>query len=178
MGGGIWWRYNIIASRYCGSPTLQKTSVFFGSYFSIALQTKTSLPGRQARSKADNPVLKNPLTWPVEYALFYLKKYCNALEELGLLQNVRIVDQNAPLTNQMKLSGNGAGELQYRAVFLEASRFLNTSVPYLGLLFLNSPPPLFSVNRFSIRLPYRFSVKLENSSQLSAFVIRPGGWGI
>ena len=30
-------------------------SLFFGSYFSIALQSKTSLPGRQARSRADKP---------------------------------------------------------------------------------------------------------------------------
>ena len=65
---------------------------------------------------------------------FYLKKYCNASKELGLLQNVKIVDQNAPLTNRMKLSGKGAGEIQYRVVFLEAFRLLNLSVPYLGLL--------------------------------------------
>ncbi len=43
-----------------------------------------------------------------------MKKYCNAPKELGLLQNVRIVDQNALLTNQMKLSGKGAGEIERR----------------------------------------------------------------
>jgi hypothetical protein len=45
----------LFASLYCGSRTFQKTSLFFGNYFSIALQTKTSLPGGQARSKAGNP---------------------------------------------------------------------------------------------------------------------------
>ena len=39
----------------------------------------------------------------------------------------------------------------------------NPSVPCLGLLFLNSPPILFSVNHLSIRLPLRISAKLENS---------------
>ena len=67
------------------------------------------------------------------------------------------------------------GEIQYLAVFLEASRLLNPSVPYLGLLFLNSPPHLFSVNRFSMRLPDRISIELEDSSPLPAFVLRPGG---
>ncbi len=36
------------------------------------------------------------------------------IEELGWLQNVRIVDQNVPLTNQMKLSGKRAGEVKRR----------------------------------------------------------------
>ncbi len=67
----------------------------------------------------------------------------------------------------MKLAGNGAGEtyanmfvtgeIQYRAVFLEASRLLNLSVPCRCLLF-PSPPPLPPVNRLSIRLPPRISV--------------------
>jgi hypothetical protein len=34
-----------------------------------------------------------------------MKKYWSAPKELGLLQNMRIVNQNVPLTNQMKLSG-------------------------------------------------------------------------
>ena len=63
----------------------------------------------------------------------------------------------------MKLSGKGTGEIQYRAVFLEASRLLNPSVPYLGLLFPSySPPILFSVNCITIRLLPRISVTLEN----------------
>ena len=37
-----------------GTPTFQKTSLFFGSYFCSTLKTKTSPPGRRARSKADN----------------------------------------------------------------------------------------------------------------------------
>ncbi len=58
----------LFAFWYCGLLTLQKTSVFFGSYFSIALQTKISLPGRQARSKADNPVWIIFFIWSGYYA--------------------------------------------------------------------------------------------------------------
>jgi len=58
--------------------------------------------------------------------------------------------------------------------FLELVRILNSSVPCQGLLFLNSPPLLFSINLLSIRLPSRVSVKLEESSPLSAFAILIG----
>jgi len=53
MAGELAENIRLFASWYCGFQTLQKTSLFFGSYFSIAPQTKTSLPGRRARSKAD-----------------------------------------------------------------------------------------------------------------------------
>ena len=59
-------------------------------------------------------VLNDLLSLSFEYAWFYLKKYCNAPKELGWLQNAKIVNKNAPLTNQMKLSGKEAGEVKRR----------------------------------------------------------------
>ncbi len=67
---------------------------------------------------------------------FYLKKYWSAPKELGWLQNVRIVDQKVPLTNQMKLSGKEPEKYNI-AVFFEASCILNPSVPYRLLLFFS-----------------------------------------
>ncbi len=44
--------------------------------------------------------------------------------------------------------------------FLELFLLLHPPVPCLGLFFPSSPPPLNSVNRFSIRLALRVSVSL------------------
>jgi len=82
---------------------------------------------------------------------------------IGLLQKARIVDQNAPLTNQMKLFGKGAGAIQYRTVFLKLSASSTPPFRVAVFSFLLHPPHLPPVNRLSIRLPPRFSVKLENS---------------
>ena len=117
----------LFASWYCGFQTFQKTSVFFGSCFCNTLKTRTSPSGRWARSRADNLFWMIFFMWSGYYAWFYMKKDWSALNDGGVTKNVRIVNQNAPLTNQMKLSGKGAGEIQYRAVFLEASRLLNSS---------------------------------------------------
>ena len=144
MAGELAECITLFASLYCGIRTFQKTSLFFGSYFPIALQTKISLPGGQARSRADNRF------WMVIFWFDPVNMPGSIWRNIGLLKNERIVDQNVPLTNWMKLSGKGAGnqekmfvtgEIQNRAVFLEVSRFLNPSVPYLGLLFPSLPPP-------------------------------------
>ena len=112
--------------------------------------------------------------WSAYNAWFFPKKYCNAPKELGLLQSVRIVDQNAPLTNRIKLSGKGAGEIKRRCSLREK---YNIGPFFLKLPASSTPPfcvavfsfplhphPLSSVNRITIRLPPRISVKLENSS--------------
>jgi len=43
----------LFASLYCGTPDAPKNIRVLGSYFSIALPTKTRLPRRQARSMTD-----------------------------------------------------------------------------------------------------------------------------
>ena len=47
--------------------------------------------------------------------------------------------------------------------------FLDSSNPPFRVAVFSSPPPLSSINRITIRLPSRFSAKLDNSpySQLS-----------
>jgi len=40
MAGELAENITLFASLYCGSPTLQKTSVFFGSYFFNTLKKK------------------------------------------------------------------------------------------------------------------------------------------
>ncbi len=76
----------------------------------------------------------------------------------------------------MKLSGKGAGEIERRCSLWEKYKigpfFLKlpaSSTPPFRIWvfsFLLFPPPLNSVNCFSIRLPLRISAKLEKSSPL------------
>ena len=60
--------------------------------------------------------------------------------------------------------------------FVEASRLLNTSVPCHHLLFPSSPPHLPPVNRLSIRLPPRISVKLRKllTTSILRYPVRRG----
>ncbi len=53
-GGRIGWAYNIIYFQILRLPDLPKNIPVFWKLSCIALRTKTSLPGGQVRSKADN----------------------------------------------------------------------------------------------------------------------------
>ena len=108
MAGKLAQHITLFASWYCGSPTFQKTSPFFWKLSCIALQTKTSLPGRQARSIADNRF------WMVIFWCDPVNMPGSIWRNIGLLKNERIVNQNLPLTNWMKLSGKRTGEIERR----------------------------------------------------------------
>ena len=126
MAGGLGEYITLFASWYCGSQTFQKTSVFFGSYFTNPLKQK-ALPARRAGTKQGGQSVLNDLFYVIG---------CHIIK---------------PLT------------------FLELVLLLNPTVPCLGLFFPSSPPPLFSVNRLSIRLSPRILFKLRKLLTASIF---------
>ena len=87
--------------------------------------TRTAGSKQGGQSVLDGIFLCDPVNMPGSI----LRKYWIAFNSGGVTKNRKNCGSEDVFNKSDETVRKGAGEIQYRAVFLEASRFLNPSVP-------------------------------------------------